>query len=77
MVHKGWYESKSHATSFVEVNILSYFPKCIGNQILCIPLIVEEQNDSLILKKERNGIYTVRSGYYVHVDKGGKTQGSR
>jgi len=33
---------------------------------------VEEQNDSLILKKERNGVYTLRSGYYVHVDKGGR-----
>jgi hypothetical protein len=39
---------------------------------------VEEQNDSLILKKERNiGVYTARSGYYVQVDKSGKTQGSR
>ncbi|GAU32101.1 hypothetical protein TSUD_358070 [Trifolium subterraneum] len=46
-----------------ERRILSMFPAHTAGEILDVPLLTSIEADRLIWKEERNGIYSVRSGY--------------
>ncbi|MCI37078.1 putative ribonuclease H protein, partial [Trifolium medium] len=50
---KHWDESK----------IISLFPEAAAKDIMAVPLLNAVTVDKIIWKEERNGVYSVRSGY--------------